>query len=150
MKIKRREVEIELTADEMISAWLEVEKWNKIEELENIMPEEMSAVEKRKKALEEYVTGHSDIETVHWEGDKIEELIHDIVVFADFHDPWDFDDVFLGTDDNNGYDTAAKVYCDDLASGGEGTIDWLQNIIDDDEEDADEAAELIKRIKEIV
>lgn len=52
MKIKRGEVEIELTGAEMISAWLEVEKWHKIEELENAMPEEMSAVEKREKAIE--------------------------------------------------------------------------------------------------
>ena len=149
MKIERGILEIELTADEMISAWMEVEKWHKIEELENAMPKEMSAVEKREKAIEEYVTGHSNIKTVHWE-DKMKELVHDIVVFADFYDPWDFDDVFLGTDDNNGYDTAAKVYGDDLASGGKGTIDWLQDIVDADEAEADEAAELIKRIKEIV
>lgn len=80
----------------------------------------------------------------------MKELINDVIEFAIFHDPWSFDDAFAGTDNNEGRDTAAEAYGEDLTSGGKGTIDWLQSIIVDDETDADEAAELLERIEEFL
>ena len=54
MTITRNGMTFELTNEEMIQAWMEVDKWGKIEDLEAAMPEEMSAAEKKELALKAY------------------------------------------------------------------------------------------------
>ncbi len=51
MTIERNGRQFKLTDEELIEAGLEFMKWNRVEDLESRMPEEMSAVEKRDTAL---------------------------------------------------------------------------------------------------
>lgn len=62
MKIVRNGMEFELTGDEMIAAWMDVEKWRKIEELERAIKnvyEEASAAKVREAAIKMYEELHS-------------------------------------------------------------------------------------------
>lgn len=62
MKIRRCGMEFELTGEEMIMAWRDVEKWRKIEELERAITnvcEDVSAAKVREAAIKMYEELHS-------------------------------------------------------------------------------------------
>lgn len=62
MKIIRNGMEFELTGEEMIAAWQNVEKWRKIEELERAITnvyEDAPAAKVREAAIKMYEELHS-------------------------------------------------------------------------------------------
>lgn len=62
MKIVRNGMEFELTGEEMIAAWQDVEKWRKIEELEKAITnvcEDAPAAKVREAAIKMYEELHS-------------------------------------------------------------------------------------------
>lgn len=62
MKIVRNGMEFELTGEEMIAAWQDVEKWRKIEELERAIAnahEDAPAAKVREAAIKMYEELHS-------------------------------------------------------------------------------------------
>ena len=62
MKIKRIGMEFELTGEEMIAAWEDVERWRKIEELEKAIKNayvDVSMVKVREAAIKMYEELHS-------------------------------------------------------------------------------------------
>lgn len=62
MKIKRNGMEFELTGEEMIAAWQDVERWRKIEELERAIKnfcKDAPAAKVREAAIKMYEELHS-------------------------------------------------------------------------------------------
>lgn len=62
MKIIRNGMEFELTGEEMIAAWQDVEKWRKIEELERAITnayKDLHAAKVREAAIKMYEELHS-------------------------------------------------------------------------------------------